>query len=326
MGIKVIRGKANNYKLKSLVNFYPVVAIGKFDGVHLGHQALLDEVREISKNKENSKKILFSFFPYPESFFLKKKFSLSFFRKPLELMPVGEKIRYLRECKFDYFYLAKFNSQFLKLSCREFFVNYLVNALFVKHIVVGEDWRFGRDRAGDIETLKLLCNEYGVKLSVVKSVLVDNKRVSSKNVRELIKEGRVKKACSLLGRPYSLSGIVKHGDHRGRELGFRTANLCNLRKLPPKNGVYVCRLKIAGKGEFFDAVTNVGIRPTFGDKKLIIEAHILGKKDIDVYFKEITLYFIDRIRDEVKFNSKKDLISSIKKDIELAKDILEKNA
>jgi riboflavin kinase/FMN adenylyltransferase len=202
---------------------------------------------------------------------------------------------------------------------RDFVKDILCDLLGAKEIFVGYNYRFGKGRKGNIQLLKDLGQELGFAVREVEQVSFEGEVVSSTRIRQLLKNGEVVHASRLLGRPYTLCGIVVKGDGRGRGLGFPTANIAAKHSIIPSNGVYAVKLFVRDK--YYDGIVNIGMRPTFDTNSLAIEVHIFAF-DEDIYGEEITLYFIQKIREEKKFQNAEALITQINADIKKAKNIL----
>ncbi|MBM7623472.1 bifunctional riboflavin kinase/FAD synthetase [Sporohalobacter salinus] len=290
-----------------------VVALGTFDGIHYGHQQLIDEVI-ISADEFNCKAALFSFKPHPLSIINSRK-------APPLITSWGQKYRILEELGLDKIYLVKFTPDFAKLDFRKFVRDYLVAGINVHKVVVGEDFRFGYQGLGDSDKLKKLGNEFGFEVEVIKSVTINGRIVSSTYIRELIESGELEKVKSYLTRNYSLEGNVVNGDKRGRELGFPTANIePTINYVIPKSGVYAVYVYL--DGDRLAGVAHIGSRPTFNQDELSIEVNIFNFTD-DIYQQRIEVEFVERLRSEIEFNCSKRLVEQITKDVAKAKDILE---
>ena len=281
------------------------VTIGNFDGVHLGHQELIARARAKS-DEVGCKTLVLSFFPHPLWVICPDK-------APPLLTPFHVKKRILEMYGVDIFVAIEFSREFAGWTHHRFLEEILVERLRCVHLVVGPDFRFGKGRAGDIEFLK---NNAPFTVEVVQPVLVRGEPVSSTRIRKLLMdEGDVSLAAELLGRAYRLSGRVVKGDSRGHELGFPTANLEPVsRSLVPKRGTYLTRTLLNGEG-CYPSVTNIGKNPTFGEREgLRVETHLIGF-DGDLLDKEISVEFIERIRDEMRFGSPEELVSQIREDV-----------
>lgn len=287
------------------------VAIGNFDGVHLGHQALIESMLEQARLKKLCPTVL-TFYPHPVELLKPHK-------KLERLTTTSEKLFLLEKLGVEQVLVARFNEELSKLSPEKFFSTYLKNGLRAETLHVGFNFCFGKDKSGNTETLATLSKEHGIFLKVEEQVDASGERVSSSSIRRYLAEGQVAHAGRLLGRPYSITGQVVKGDQRGRKLGFPTANLrCPLDKIVPLNGVYLTRVN--WQKEELNAVTNVGIRPTFTsqDTLPIIEVHLLDF-DSQIYDEFLTVDFVDRIRPEKKFSTVEELKDQIQKDVEMAR-------
>lgn len=285
---------------------FSAVAIGNFDGIHKGHQALLQQTVQGARLAGLFPSVL-TFYPHPVEVLNPQK-------KVEQLTTTSEKLSLMESMGIQFVCVAQFDEILKELSPQEFFHRYLVNGLKAKLVFVGYNFRFGKDRAGDIDLLRQLCDENKIKLIVLNPVSVGDK-VSSSLIREKISKGDVETASRFLGRPYRISGIVKPGDGRGKQLGFPTANLyCTPEKILPKNGVYVARVN--WQRQQFKAITNVGVRPTFhpANAPKLVEVHILDL-NAKLYDESLDLEFLSFVRDEMKFKSIEDLKAQIERDI-----------
>ncbi|KMP11321.1 riboflavin biosynthesis protein RibF [Candidatus Nitromaritima sp. SCGC AAA799-A02] len=290
---------------------YPVVAIGNFDGVHVGHQIIFRKVAELARVNQGTA-IVFTFEPHPLKVIAPEKVPplLTTFRKKMEL---------IEECGIDLVICADFTREFADQHPRDFARDILTDRIGVKEVVVGFDYAFGRGREGTVRYLQQMGKEYGFKTHIVEPVKLNGHLVSSSYVRELIEDGEVGAAGEFLGRYYSIPGPVIEGYKTGQTIGFPTANLDTSRVKIPGTGVYAVWIK--HHGEKFNGVVNVGFNPTFGRDTLSVEAHIFDFHE-KIYGQEIEIVFIRRIRSEIKFDSADQLVEQIQKDIESAKTIL----
>ena len=293
---------------------YPVMSIGNFDGVHLGHQIIFRRVAEIAR-ENNGTGIVFTFEPHPLKIIAPEKAPplLTSFRKKMEL---------IEQCGIDQVICADFNQAFADQHPREFAENILVGKIGVKEIVVGYDYAFGRGREGTIAYLKKMSEEFHFKVHVIDPVEFEGHRVGSSYVRELIEEGDVVRARDFLGRYYSIQGPVVHGYKTGRGIGFPTANIDTSKVQIPGTGVYA--VYVTSEGKVYSGVVNIGFNPTFNRDRLSVEVHIFDFGDT-IYGEEIEITFIERIRGEIQFQSAEDLVDQIQKDIATAKTILSRN-
>ncbi len=282
-----------------------VVTIGNFDGVHLGHQKLINECLKIAEN-QNLKTVVLSFYPHPRKV-LNKNFEFN------TVLTQGEKVDFLIKLGIDYFRKKPIDLEFLGYTPREFVEKILVKELSAKVVVVGEDFHFGSNRGADFNVLTEICNEYGIETVVVDLRLDNGEKISSTNIRTAIKNKNFKEATKLLGRNYSITGEVVSGKKLGRTIGVPTANILpENEKLLPPNGVYIS--KIAINGEIFLSVSNVGINPTVESKQLVVETNILDF-DRDIYGEVVTVELLEFVRGEVKFENVEALKKQLHEDI-----------
>lgn len=287
---------------------YPVVAIGNFDGVHMGHQIIFRQVAEIAGEHQGTG-IVFTFEPHPLKIIAPEKAPplLTTFRTKMELIQL---------CGIDRVICAEFTRQFADQAPRDFAENILAGKIGAREIVVGFDYAFGRGREGTIAYLKKMGDELGFKVHIVQPVRIEDRLVSSSHVRDLIEDGEVEKARQFLGRHYSIRGPVVSGYKTGASIGFPTANIDTSRVQIPGTGVYAVHILHGNNSR--DGVANIGFNPTFHRDRLSVEVHIFDFSE-QLYGKEIEITFIRRIRDEIEFASADELVSQIKKDIEAAK-------
>ena len=277
-----------------------VVTIGNFDGVHLGHQALLTEVKKRAHDLKLESAVI-TFEPNPKDYFSQNK-------PQTRISSLREKIELFNEIKIDRVHIIKFNQEFSKVTANEF-ISVLIKQLKVKEIVVGEDFCFGRGREGGIKQL----SASSMKLNIKNKILMDGKRISSTLIRNLLTNDKLDQANKYIGRPYSISGKVVHGEKRGRKIGFPTANIHMRHNRPPLKGVF------AVKFQNHFGVANLGIRPSIkGEKKLQLEVHLLNFSS-DLYGQHVSVIFLKKLRDEKKFKSLDELKEQIKLDVIKAK-------
>ncbi len=303
--MKIFNDKSNIVKDSNTV-----VTIGTFDGVHLGHRKILAET--VSKSKEyNSRNFLITFDPHPRTV-VSENYKMKL------LTTKEEKIELLEKAGIENVYIVNFTKEFAQLSSEDFVKEILCDKIGARHLVIGYDHKFGKDRKGDEHLLLSLGKKYGFDVTTVGPVEMNGEIISSTLIRRYLLAGKVRKANDLLGREYSLTGKVVKGSMRGRELGFPTANIevNSKNKLIPSNGVYIVKVKLEDRIKF--GVLNIGFRPTFGDEEeLFVEVHILDFRE-EIYNFEITVNFLEHLRPEIKFGSKEELIEQIKKDREEA--------
>lgn len=293
---------------------YPVVTIGNFDGVHLGHQKIFRRVIEAARGRGTS--MVLTFDPHPLKVIAPD-------RRLKLLTPLDEKIRLIEMTGMDVLVCIEFDREFAKMDPEDFVSGVLVERLGVRHVIVGHDYRFGRGKRGTTDLLRRRGRKYGFRVNVVRSRRMSGHPVSSSRIRQLLAWGRVCEAATLLGRPYSIHGRVITGAGRGAGiLGIPTANIETPNELAPREGVYAVKVKIGNT--LYDGVANIGRNPTFGGGALSYETHLFGF-DGDLLGEEIRLYFIDRIRGERTFPGPEALRREIDKDIETAKLILKEH-
>lgn len=288
-----------------------VIAIGNFDGVHRGHQALIDEAAKIAK--ETNKKLgILTFDPHPRVLFQPDQ-------PPARITPLTLKAERLEKGGVDLLFSLSFDWPFASQTAAEFIQHVLIDGLGAAHVVVGYDFCFGQLRKGSADTIK----EAGIPINVV-SAIEDQKAeiISSSRVRSSLRNGDIDAANQLLGWEWEMRGTIFRGDRRGHELGYPTANILLKDTLHPAYGIYACKVQIEGEEEWLNAATNIGIRPMFEVSEGQVEAHILDFPDRDIYGKTLRVKPVARLRGEAKFNSLDDLIVQMEKDCVQAKEIL----
>ncbi len=292
----------------------PVVTIGTFDGVHLGHRHLIRKLEQ-KKAQRNGTSFLITFDPHPQ-------IVLDSRQTPVRLLTtLEEKIALLEQFDIDVLVILPFSREFARLTGEEFIRDILVTRIGMREIVIGYDHAFGYRRSGNMDTVRRMGRELGYSVTVVEPFLLDGEPVKSSRIRRLLEEGRVREAAKLLGRPYEIWGTVTRGKGRGRQFRFPTANLQveDPHKLIPASGIYAGRALV--RGAWYDAAVSIGIRPTFDETNLTIEAFILRFND-SIYGEAIRLQLIDKLRDEKKFDSVAALIEQMEKDVEEVQTIL----
>ena len=287
-----------------------VVTLGNFDGIHLGHQALIGGTVAEAKRLGISSVVL-TFEPHP----LKV---LAPDRAPKMLLTHKEKMQLLRDLGVDVVVVQHFDLAFAKLSAEDFVRGLLVGKLRPKKIWVGRDLRFGQGRSGSVDDLGRWGADMGFQVSVVEPILVDGVRVSSSHIRQLIGNGSVDQVRPLLGRYHFISGRVTTGHRRGKDLGFPTANIATRTEMLPLDGIYATLFHLRERNLL--SVSSVGLNPTFGAGPRSIESFILNFND-DIYGEAVRLSFVMRIREEKKFASVEDLITQIRSDVKSAETI-----
>ena len=282
-----------------------ILTIGNYDGIHLGHQALINKLTLMSK-KLNLESAVMTFEPHPREFFSLKD-------SPQRIISLREKLEFFDSKNIDRVYVIKFNKDFSLLSGEDFTDN-LQNQINVKKILVGKDFRYGKNRDSGVEEIK----QSGIEVIALDEVKYLSQRVSSTIIRNALADGDFKLTKELLGRYYFISGKVVHGKKIGRQLGFPTANIHIHHKQPPLSGVFAVKL------DNMFGVANLGTRPTVsGEKKIYLEVHILNFSD-DLYGKHVCVNFLKKIRDEFHFPTIEALKSQIKLDILATKDFISK--
>ncbi|WP_336822514.1 riboflavin biosynthesis protein RibF [Sporosarcina sp. USHLN248] len=290
------------------------MAIGFFDGLHKGHQTVIRAAKDKAEEL-NMKSAVMTFDPHPSHLFGGGKNKVGY------ITQFPEKVRVLQSIGIDTLFVVKFDWELASLT-PEKFVELFIKGLNVKHVSAGFDFTFGSKGSGTMETMKKLSDGFYDTTTVEKVTDADDK-ISSTRIRQLLAEGNVEETKRLLGRPFRTSGIVVHGEKRGRLLGFPTANIqVDDETILPVNGVYAVRMIVDGKK--YDGVCNVGVKPTFHDPKKAkksVEVHLIGFEG-DLYDKEAAVEWIASIRQEQKFNSVDDLINQIGKDKQTAINLL----
>lgn len=309
--MKLLIGSAN---IKPIPD-HPVVAIGNFDGVHLGHQAILATVIERAQEK-NGASVILTFEPHP----MKVLHPESEF-KLLNTFQV--KMRLIESTGIDVAFSAEFNKAFSEQTPEQFAKTYLRDKIGCKEVVIGPNFKFGKDRAGTVEDLVRFGKELGFEVTVQEPVFVEGIPVSSTKIRQLIQEGNVGLAGRMMGRYYSMEGKVLPGDGMGKTLGYPTANFRLPNELVPKEGVYAARIATL-KAEGYvtlDGIVYIGSKPTFDMKEVRMEVHLFDFNG-DLYGKRLLVTFIEWIRGDEKFPDSAALVGQIGRDIEKAKSIL----
>ncbi len=317
----------NDYKAESVdVGFGSVVSLGNFDGVHLGHQALLRRNVEFAHENDLTS-VAATFDPHPSVV-------LNSGKVQHRLLNIEQKLRLFEKLGFDMAVVIPFYHEFAALGPEEFVVSYLLRGLGMHRLVVGYDYALGQGRRGNAEFLRILGMQFDFTLEQVPAVLLDGETVSSSRIKIALGTGKVELAATMLGRPYSLGGIVEEGKKRGRTLGFPTANIRPSPSLAsPKNGGYAVWARVGDKGQDLESlrdssdvtwlpgVCNIGSNPTFGDEYARIETHLFDFSQ-DIYGCPLEVFFMRRMRDEKKFNSVEELVASITADADSARAML----
>jgi riboflavin kinase/FMN adenylyltransferase len=287
-----------------------VVTLGNFDGVHLGHQALIRHTVEEGK-RLGVPSVVLTFEPHPLKL-------LAPARAPKLILLHKDKMRLFQSFGVDIVVIQNFDESFAALEAPDFVRSFLVERLRSKKLWVGRDLRFGKGRKGTVENLVQWGTRYDFEVGTVEPIVVDQERVSSSRIRQLVEEGRVEEATPLLGRYHFVSGKVVSGHRRGRELGFPTANIASRNEVLPQDGIYATLLQIGE--ESLSSVSSVGVNPTFGPAARTIESFVLNF-DRSIYGESVRLSFVKRIREEKKFDSVEQLISQMRGDVTAAQSI-----
>lgn len=289
-----------------------VIALGNFDGVHRGHQAVIAQAAEIAKST-NAPLALASFDPHPIRFFRPDA-------PPFRLMSARMRQRILPEYSVNRFFEIPFTAELKALDDEQFVENILHNKIGASHVLVGEDFRFGANRCGDFESLTKLCAERGIGVTGIKPVGLHKfyGKYGSTQIREALQRGDVFHAAHMLGRPFIVDGEVTKGAQRGRTIGFPTANVGFAKLIRPLFGVYAVEVRIDGEDIWRPGVANTGSRPTVGGTEERVEVHIFDF-DQDIYGKTVDVAFRTFIREEKKFDSFEELAAQIKKDADGAR-------
>jgi riboflavin kinase/FMN adenylyltransferase len=267
------------------------VAIGNFDGVHRGHAALLKRLVDAARQAGLPATIL-TFEPHPREFFAPES-------APARLSTLREKLELLAYAGVEQVMVCRFNAGFAALSAQQFIDSVLVAGLRTQHLIIGDDFRFGKARVGDFSLLQSAGAVSGFSVEAMSSVTVDGERASSSAVRKALAAGDMAQAASLLGRPYVIDGNVRHGDKIGRQLGFATANIRIKHNPLPMSGVFA--VEVAGLGDKpLPGVANLGIRPTLGGTRPLLEVHLFDF-DRDIYGAHLSVRFVHKLRNEQRF-------------------------
>lgn len=282
------------------------LALGFFDGVHRGHQAVINTAKKTAE-QTNTKLAVMTFDPHPSIVLGQSK------EKVFYITPLKQKIAILARLGVDTLFVVRFTSDFAQLSPADF-IQLFVKGLGVKHVTAGFDYTFGKKGQGNMEIMPTLCGE-GISVEVVDKQLEESDKISSTRIRQLLLKGDMENVHQLLGRPYRTPGVVVHGDKRGRTIGFPTANVQSADgSFIPANGVYVVKIRV--QNEWFVGVCNIGYKPTFknpDEKNLSIEVHIVDF-DKNIYGEEVEIDWYKWVRAEQKFNGIDELVAQLGKD------------
>ena len=303
--------KIYNIKLGTSLNIPNInLAIGNFDGIHLGHQKIIKEL--INNSKENKlQSAILSFRPHPRQFF-------SDHYENFNIISENSKISFLDKLGLDYFFSLKFDHSIASLEPHKFIKEILINQLKIKNLIVGFNFKFGKNRLGDVNLLQDQSgNSFNIKVIHPVKSNTTSEVFSSSLIRQNIQAGNFEKVNTWLGRNWSMSGTVVVGNKRAGKINFPTANLIPSNLIRPKKGVYAVRIKI--ENNIFNGIANFGNRPTVDGTKLLLEVHLFDF-DKNIYGKDLTVEFLTFIRDEKKFENFDFLTKQIHKDIQIAKD------
>ena len=291
-----------------------VVTMGNFDGIHLGHQALVGNA--VAEAKQwRTKSVVFTFEPHPLKLLAPE-------RAPRMIVNHQDKIDMLQALGVAAIIVQTFDRRFASIEAEDFVRRYLLECLNLSKIWLGRDLRFGRARQGDAEDLIRWGSELGFGVGIVEPILVQGKRISSSRIRQLIEQGRVDEVRPMLGRYHFISGMVVSGHRRGRNMGFPTANLAATTELLPQDGIYATILEL--QNHHWLSVSSVGHNPTFEKGSRTVEAHILDFTQ-DIYGEPVKLSFVQRIREERKFAQIEDLVTQMHEDVQAARAIFDQS-
>ena len=304
--------KLKVFKNFSIQNKYKnsILLIGNFDGLHTGHQKLFKLAEKYKKKYKLNIGVL-TFDPVPKMFFNKKL-------KNFKISNSNQKLNYLKKYKIDFVIIKKFNRQFSKINYLKFIDYFLFKKLKPKYIFVSNNFRFGNKREGNVKKLKSLGKNYNFKIINPKPLKKNKKIISSTLIRKLISKGKIKLANKYLGKNWSIEGKVKVGRKIGRKIGFPTCNIELNNYVIAKPGVYAVNILLKNNKKKFKGIANLGFRPTFNQKKLLLEVHIFNFSR-NLYNKYLTIEFIDFIRKEKKFKNVRQLKKQINLDLKIAK-------
>ncbi len=286
------------------------LTIGNFDGVHKGHQFIINKIISNSKSSDLVNAVM-SFSPHPRFFF-------GYSKKVFNILTKEEKLRILKQMGIEIYIDFTFDKKLSNLTAEQFIKEIIIEKLKVKKIIVGSDFRFGKNREGNLEKLKLLSKKLNFELINIKTIKMENPKIkySSSHVRELIEEGNFQKVSKMLGREWNMKGIIIKGEQKARKINFPTANIRPQNTILPKRGVYCVKAKVESK--VYKGIANFGYRPTVNGSELLLETHLFKFND-DIYGKELTVEFLAFIRSEQKFKNFEELTKQIHKDINKAK-------
>ncbi len=290
-----------------------VLTMGNFDGAHFGHQAMFSALRTAAR-KHNVPSTVVTFDPLPHEYFSSEN-------APPRLQGLRDRFTSVKAAGIDRLLILNFDQTFAEQSADDFISQTLVGQLRAKHLVIGDDFRFGHKRQGTYELLESASKKHGFSLEQSPTCEHAGERISSTRIRHHLVAGELEAASSLLGRPYRISGRVIHGEKVGRQLGYPTANVALGKHRPPLRGVFAVRAHDHETGESFPAVANLGERPTIGGRKLLLEVHVLDQS-VHWYGHHLSIDFIKQLRQEIRFASLDELKTQIAKDADAARQLM----
>jgi riboflavin kinase/FMN adenylyltransferase len=289
-----------------------VATIGNFDGVHVGHKKVLANLTAQAK-RLNLPSLVITFEPLPQEYFLGEK-------APARLSRLREKLKLLEQYGVDRVLCLRFNSALANLEAEQFVIDILVNKLGIRYLIVGDDFRFGKKRAGDFRLLQEMGKQCDFDVAATETVLLDKERIGSSRIRVALAQGDLQLAAHLLGRPYRMSGHVVHGNKLGRELGFPTINISLPQLVIPLRGIFAVKIHGLSAKPLLGAAS-IGNRPAVDGKRDWLEVNIFDFNQ-EVYGRFVEVEFVQKLRDELNFNSLEELKNQIAKDVAQAKEIL----
>ncbi len=314
--MRLIRDNPGRQLLQS-----PVVTIGNFDGLHYGHQALIQRCRLLADPQNNDSArpiVVVTFEPLPAAWFRPDD-------APARLMSVRQKLAYLNNEGVDLVWMMRFNQALAGMSANVFIQSVLVDVLHAGHVVVGEDFHYGQARQGNTESLRKAGEKYGFELNTVATIEVDGMRASSSSIRECLAAGELSQAARLLGRPYRTQGRVIRGRQLGRKLGYPTANMPLAVSPSPLSGVFAVRARClkrrGGDSGWRDGVANLGTRPAVGGEGFLVEVHLFDFAG-DLYGRQMEVEYVKKLRSEEHFEDIDDLVTQMREDERLARESL----
>lgn len=285
----------------------PVLTIGNYDGIHIGHREIIKRVKDRA-NAIKGTSMLMTFEPHPMSVLKPNKFIGA-------ITPVYMKKRLIEESGIDVMIIVPFNEEFRNISADTFVKEILVQKIGIKELVVGYDFKFGKDGFGNTMLLQYLSENYSFSFHVVEAITIKGEKIGSNMIRRMIQRGEMERVKNFLGRPFMIDGEVKKGVGRGKNMGFPTINISTTFSLLPKKGVYVTETEV--EKVRLPSVTNIGYKPTFNENRLSIETYILDFSE-ELYSRHVNIIFHERIRDEKKFRGIDALRKRIAIDVEIA--------